>query len=101
MSTILITIHIIIALGIIAVILMQRSEGGALGLGTSSMGFMSGRGAGNLLTKITALLATLFMITSILLVIITRESIQSESIIESIEELGDKSSTEIEPEIPE
>ncbi|MCB2052920.1 MAG: preprotein translocase subunit SecG [Geminicoccaceae bacterium] len=72
MSTILLVIHLIVALAMVGVILIQRSEGGALGgLGGSTMGgMMSGRGTANLLTRTTAFLAGGFVVTSLALAII-------------------------------
>lgn len=74
MHSVILVIHVIIAVCLVGVILMQRSEGGALGgLGGSSMNsLMTGRSVGNLLTRITAILATLFMITSLTLAILAR-----------------------------
>lgn len=69
MTTILLVIHLLIALALVGVILIQRSEGGALGgLGGTAMGgVMSGRGTANLLTRTTAILAAGFMLMSLLL----------------------------------
>lgn len=68
---IILVIHLLIAVGLVGVILLQRSEGGALGIGGGSGGgLMSGRAAGNLLTRTTAILATIFFITSLGLAII-------------------------------
>jgi preprotein translocase subunit SecG len=66
---VLLVIHILIALALIVTVLLQRSEGGGLGIGSSGGmgGFMTARGTGNLLTKITAGLATAFMVMSLLL----------------------------------
>jgi len=61
---ILLVIQIIICVALVGVILLQRSEGGALGMGGGTGGFMTARGAGNLLTRTTAILATLFFIVS-------------------------------------
>src|ERR1700690_2820768 len=63
MTTVLLIIHLFITLALIGVVLIQRSEGGGLGIGSSQgMGsFMSGRGTANLLTRATAILAALFM----------------------------------------
>ena len=75
MQNILLVIHLFVAVAMVIVILLQRSEGGALGSlggGSGSMGFMSARGAGNALTRLTAIFGTIFMITSILLTIISR-----------------------------
>ena len=68
MGTVLLVIHLLIAIFLVAVILLQRSEGGALdglGGGSGASNFLTARGTGNLLTRTTAILATLFIITSI------------------------------------
>lgn len=71
MITFLLVIHGLIALGLVAVILLQRSEGGALGIGGGGGGgLMTARGAANLLTRSTTILAALFIITSILLAVL-------------------------------
>src|SRR5215510_12664691 len=67
MTTVLLVSHIMIALALIGVVLLQRSEGGALGIGGGGGGFMTGRGAANLLTRVTAGLAAAFFVTSLLL----------------------------------
>src|SRR5262245_41067631 len=67
MATVLLIIHILIALALIGVVLLQRSEGGALGIGGGGGGFMTGRGAANFLTRVTAGLAAAFFVTSLLL----------------------------------
>jgi len=69
LSTVLLIIHLFVTLALIGVVLIQRSEGGGLGIGSSQgMGaFMSGRGTANLLTRTTAILATLFMVLSLIL----------------------------------
>lgn len=67
MATVLLIIHILIALALIGVVLLQRSEGGALGIGGGGGGFMTGRGAANFLTRVTAGLAAAFFATSLLL----------------------------------
>ena len=84
------------AILLIGVILLQRSEGGALGLGISQDNFISSRSAGSFLTKTTAILAALFIITSISLTVISKEEFSSKSVLEKIEEEKDSS----EPEIP-
>ena len=69
MIVLLFVIHVLIALALIGVVLLQKSEGGALGIGGGGMsGFMTGRSTANLLTRTTAILAVLFFATSILLV---------------------------------
>jgi preprotein translocase subunit SecG len=82
MIAVLLMIHLFLALAMIGVILLQRSEGGALGIGGGSMGgLMTSRGSANLLTKATAYLATAFMITSLSLAILAGEGRQAPSII--------------------
>jgi len=76
MESILLTINIILAMLLIIVILLQRSEGGALGLGVSQDNFTSSRSAGDFLTKFTSILAVFFIITSIALVSISRVEIK-------------------------
>ncbi len=74
MTTVLLIIHLFVTLALIGVVLIQRSEGGGLGIGTSQgMGaFMSGRGTANLLTRATAILATIFMALSLSLALMNR-----------------------------
>jgi len=72
MTAVLLIIQLLIAAGLVGVILMQRSEGGALGIGGGGPGgMMSGRGAANLLTRITMILGAAFMANSILLAIVS------------------------------
>ena len=74
MTTIILIIHLLIALALVGVILLQRSEGGALGIGGGGMsGFMSGRSSANLLTRTTAILAASFIGTSLLLAILATQ----------------------------
>ena len=74
MVTVLLIIHLFVTLALIGVVLIQRSEGGGLGIGSSQgMGaFMSGRGTANLLTRATAMLATVFMALSLTLALMNR-----------------------------
>ena len=74
MTTVLLIIHLFVTLALIGVVLIQRSEGGGLGIGSSQgMGsFMSGRGTANLLTRTTAILATVFMVLSLTLALLNR-----------------------------
>ncbi len=86
MQTILLAIHLIIALAIIVLVLLQRSEGGALGIGGGGGNFMSSRALGNALTRTTAILGALFFMSSIgLTVLSTMENRSSvlDSVIES------------------
>lgn len=69
MQTVLIVVHLMVVIALVAVVLLQRSEGGALGIGGGG-GFMTGRGQANALTRATAILATIFFITSIALTLI-------------------------------
>ncbi len=72
MITVLLVIHILVAIALIVVVLLQRSEGGGLGIGSSGGmgGFMTARGTANLLTRTTAILAAVFMTLSITLAIL-------------------------------
>ena len=76
MTNILLIIHLLLALSLIGVVLLQRSEGGGLGIGGASGGgggmggFLTGRGTANLLTRTTAILAAAFMVTSLALTIL-------------------------------
>ena len=97
MVTIILTFNIIAAILLVIAILFQKSEGGALGIGASQDSFVSSRSAGNFLTKTTAFLATLFIVTSILLTMASQEKIPTTSVLEEIEEKQDMS----EPQIPE
>ncbi len=98
METILVTANVVLAIVLVLIILLQRSEGGALGLGVSQDNFASTRAVGNFLTKSTGIIAALFIISSILLVVISRGDLQeTQSVIEKIEEEKDLDS----PQIPD
>lgn len=74
MQTLILVIHVMVGVALVTVIMLQRSEGGALGIGGSAGGgggLMSGRGTANLLTRITAILGASFMTTSIILAIMS------------------------------
>ena len=96
MENIILILNIILAILLVIIILLQKSEGGALGLGVSQDSFISSRSAGSFLTKATAIIATLFIITSISLTIISKEEYSSSSVLEKVEEEKDLS----EPQIP-
>ena len=96
MENLVLIINIILAILLIGSVLLQKSEGGALGLGASQESFISSRSAGSFLTKSTAIIATLFIITSISLTILSKENLPTKSVLESVEE--EKMSSE--PEIP-
>ena len=92
MENILLTLNIIFAIILIILILLQKSEGGALGIGVSQDSFMFSRTAGNFFTKATAIIATLFIICSLSLTIIGRKDLPtSTSVIDRIEEKEDDS----------
>ena len=97
MVTIILTFNIIAAILLVVVILFQKSEGGALGIGASQDSFVTSRSAGNFLTKTTAVLATLFIVTSILLTMSSQKNVPTTSVLEKIEEKQDMT----EPQIPE
>ena len=65
MTTILLVVHLMVAVAMIVLVLLQRSEGGALGIGGGGDGMMSARGLGNAMTRATAILAGVFFLTSI------------------------------------
>ena len=96
MENFILVLNIILAVLLVAIILIQKSEGGALGLGVSQDSFVSSRSAGGILTKATAVIATLFIITSISLTIMSKEEFSGSSVLEKIEEKEDLS----EPQIP-
>jgi preprotein translocase subunit SecG len=73
MDTVVIVIHLMVIVALVAVVLLQRSEGGALGIGGGGGGFMTGRSAGNALTKTTAVLAACFFATSLALGILASQ----------------------------
>ena len=97
MENILLVINIILALILVSLILLQKSEGGALGIGMSQDNFMLSRSAGNFMSKATAIVATLFIVCSLLLTIISRgELTPTSSVLDVIEEKSDDT-----PSIPE
>ena len=97
MENFLIVINIIFAVVLIIAILLQRSEGGALGLGVSQDNFTSSRSVGSFLTIFTSVLATLFIVTSIALVAISRDELrETQSVLEKEEEKNSNL-----PQIPE
>ena len=87
MESLLITINIILAVILVIVVLLQKSEGGALGLGVSQDNFTSARSVGSFLTKLTAVIATLFIICSIVIVAISRDELrETQSVLEKQQE---------------
>ena len=101
MENFVLILNIILAILLIVVVLLQKSEGGALGLGASQDSYISSRSAGSFLTKTTAVIAALFIITSISLTIMSKEEFSTTSVLEKIEEDEDKDKeVSSEPEIP-
>tara|TARA_A100001234_G_scaffold122244_1_gene107193 strand:+ start:250 stop:552 length:303 start_codon:yes stop_codon:yes gene_type:complete len=97
MENTLLVINIILAAILVILILVQKSEGGALGIGLSQDNFMFSRSAGNFLTKSTAIIATLFIICSLSLTIISRSELEpAGSVLDKIEENQEET-----PKIPE
>ena len=100
MENFLLIFDIILAVLLIVTVLLQKSEGGALGLGVSQESFVSSRSAGSFLTKATAILAALFIITSISLTVVSKEKFSSSSVLEEIEEeeeIGEEHGRQIVP----
>lgn len=84
MATIILIIHLMLAVALVATVLLQRSEGGALGIGGGGDGMMTGRGAGNVLTRATAVLAALFMTTSLVLGILAARGGMADSVLDRV-----------------
>lgn len=85
METVLIVIHLMIVVALVGTVLLQRSEGGALGIGGGGGGgLMSSRGAASALTRATAILAAAFFATSIALTLLHRQSVEAPSILEGV-----------------
>ena len=99
MENILLVINIILAVILVILVLLQKSEGGALGIGVSQDNFMFSRTAGNFMTKATSIVAALFIICSLSLTIISRgdlETSNSSSILDKLEENEEEA-----PKLPE
>ena len=97
MENIILILNIILAIILVILVLFQKSEGGALGIGVSQDNFMFSRSAGNFLTKATAIVATLFIICSLSLTILSRSELTPTiSVIDKIEENTDDA-----PKVPE
>ena len=87
MQTLVLTIHILIALALIGSVLLQRSEGGGLGIGGgggAGGGFMTARGTANLMTRVTAILAASFFATSLILAIMAGYQREPVSIVDEV-----------------
>tara|TARA_B100001063_G_scaffold228498_1_gene239915 strand:- start:12 stop:314 length:303 start_codon:yes stop_codon:yes gene_type:complete len=97
MENILLVLNIIFAIILVLIVLMQKSEGGALGIGVSQENFMFSRSAGSFMTKATAVIATLFIVCSLALTIVSRGDLApTSSVLDTVKE-----KTEDTPEIPE
>ncbi len=97
MENFLLVLNIVFAIALVLLVLMQKSEGGALGIGVSQENLMFSKSAGNFMTKATAVIATLFIICSLALTIVSRgELVPTSSVLDTVEE-----KTEDTPEIPE
>tara|TARA_Y100000590_G_C15697575_1_gene1005705 strand:- start:24 stop:326 length:303 start_codon:yes stop_codon:yes gene_type:complete len=97
MENILLTINVVLAIILVILVLLQKSEGGALGIGISQESFMFSRSAGDFMTKATGFVATLFIICSLSLTIISRgDIVPTTSVIDKVEETSSDT-----PEIPE
>ena len=83
MQTVLIVVHLMVVIALVAVVLLQRSEGGALGIGGGG-GFMTGRGQANALTRATAILGTIFFITSLGLTVMANMGRAPKSIFDGV-----------------
>ena len=97
MENILLVVNLVLAVILVLLILLQKSEGGALGIGVSQDNFMLSRSAGNFMSKATAVVATLFIICSLALTIISRGELTPTS---SVLDVIEKKSSDT-PSIPE
>tara|TARA_B100001989_G_scaffold98455_1_gene68771 strand:- start:691 stop:990 length:300 start_codon:yes stop_codon:yes gene_type:complete len=94
MENILLVLNIVLAFILVLLVLMQKSEGGALGIGVSQESYMFSRTAGNFMTKATAVVATLFIICSLALTIVSRgEVTPTTSVLDSVEEKSEDTPT--------
>ncbi|MFQ5775053.1 MAG: preprotein translocase subunit SecG [Kiloniellaceae bacterium] len=104
MINVLLVIHLMLAIGLIGVVLLQRSEGGGLGIGGGGgggmSGFLTGRGTANLLTRTTATLAACFMATSILLSILSTRATEPRSILDELPAAAPVEQQPAQPTVP-
>ena len=97
MENILLVLNIVFAIILVLLVLMQKSEGGALGIGVSQENLMFSKSAGNFMTKATAVIATLFIICSLALTIVSRSELTpTSSVLDTVEEKSEDT-----PEIPD
>ena len=97
MENFVLIINVILAILLIIFVLLQRSEGGALGLGVSQDSYISSRSTSNFLTKATSIIATFFIITSISLTIMSKDKFSTTSVLDKTEETKEDSN---DPSIP-
>ncbi|MFQ5763333.1 MAG: preprotein translocase subunit SecG [Rhodospirillales bacterium] len=101
MATVILVIHLLLAVTLVGVVLLQRSEGGALGMGGGGMGgFMTGRATSDLLTRTTAVLAACFMATSLTLAILAKEERGQRSILEQPRPVPTEPAQPSQPTVP-
>ncbi len=103
METIILVIHLFLAIGLVGSVLLQRSEGGALGIGGSGGGmggFMTGRATADMLTRTTAILAACFMATSIILAVMANQGREQPSILDQMLGTGGAPTTPAAPAAP-
>ncbi|MEA1650710.1 preprotein translocase subunit SecG [Nitrospirillum sp. BR 11164] len=85
MSTVVLVLHILIGIALVGVVLVQRSEGGGLGMGGGTMGgFMTARGSANLLTRTTSILFGAFLVTSLVLALLNRAATHHNSVFDKL-----------------
>ena len=96
MENIILGINVISAIILVVVILLQKSEGGALGIGVGQDSFISSRSAGNFLSKTTGIIAAIFIISSISITVLSQKQISTKSVLDEVEEMNKSS----EPEVP-
>ena len=95
MENIILGINVISAILLVVVILLQKSEGGALGIGVGQDSFISSRSAGNFLSRATGIIATIFIITSISITVLSQKKISTKSVLDEVEETNTYSETEV------
>ena len=96
MENLFLGLNIVSAILLVLVVLIQKSEGGALGIGVGQESFVSSRSAGNFLSKATGIIATIFIISSISITVLSQKQISTKSVLEEVEEMNKSS----EPEVP-
>lgn len=100
MEQVVLVVHLLIAIALVAVVLLQRSEGGGLGMGGGAGAMMTVRGTANLLTRATAILAGCFMVTSIVLAILSSDGSAPRAIIEEVPSTTDAPAEQGGPSVP-